>query len=147
MIYKEYVGNLFNYNNYTYVQCISADFKMGAGISLEFNKRFNIKNDLINKYNNALKLWEQQLNKGMCVYCNNVLNLITKKYYYHKPTYNNMYNALVQMKNLILQKNINKIAMPTIGCGLDKLEWNKIKAMLFNIYRDMNIEIIVIKTS
>lgn len=50
MIYKEYTDNLFNYNNCTYVQCISADFKMGAGISLEFNKRFNIKNDLVTKY-------------------------------------------------------------------------------------------------
>ena len=50
MVYKEYIDNLFNYDSCTYVQCISADFKMGAGISLDFDKRFNIKNDLVTKY-------------------------------------------------------------------------------------------------
>lgn len=43
MIYKEYIDNLFNYDNCTYVQCISADFKMGTGISLEFNRKIEYK--------------------------------------------------------------------------------------------------------
>lgn len=32
-----------------------------------------------------------------------------------------------------------------IGCGLDRLNWDKIKSMLFDIYSDIDIEVIVVK--
>ena len=51
MTYKEEVRDLFSVpDDYYFVQCISADFGMGKGIAVEFNKRFDTKNKLI--YNN-----------------------------------------------------------------------------------------------
>ena len=48
MIYKEEVRDLFSVSeDYYLAHCISADFGMGKGIVVEFNKRFDIKNSRI----------------------------------------------------------------------------------------------------
>lgn len=44
MIYKEEVKDLFTVTeDYYLAHCISADFGMGKGIVVEFNKRFDMK--------------------------------------------------------------------------------------------------------
>ena len=35
------------------------------------------------------------------------------------------------------------IAIPKLGCGLDKLEWDKVKKLIENIFSDIDIKIIV----
>ena len=48
MIYKYEECDLFCVpSNYYLVQCISADFAMGAGIAVQFNKHFNVKENEI----------------------------------------------------------------------------------------------------
>jgi hypothetical protein len=50
MFYKEEKRDLFGVSdNYYLVQCISADFAMGAGIAVQFNKHFNVKENLKSK--------------------------------------------------------------------------------------------------
>jgi hypothetical protein len=39
--------------------------------------------------------------------------------------------------------DITKLAMPLIGCGLDKLEWANVKDIIEDVFNDMNIEILV----
>ena len=45
----------------------------------------------------------------------------------------------------LYQKDIacNQIAMPLIGCGIDGLEWTKIRELIHKTFDDMNIEIVV----
>ena len=44
MKYKEEVKDLFSVSeDYYFAHCISADFGMGKGIVVEFNKRFDMK--------------------------------------------------------------------------------------------------------
>ena len=51
MIYREEIINLFMVpDDYFLVHCISADFALGRGIAVEFNKRFNIKASLQRQY-------------------------------------------------------------------------------------------------
>lgn len=53
MQYREEVRDLFTVSDdYYLAHCISADFGMGKGIVVEFNKRFNMKNILQRKYPN-----------------------------------------------------------------------------------------------
>lgn len=35
------------------------------------------------------------------------------------------------------------IAMPKIGCGLDKLEWSKVKAIIEEVFAGTDIEILI----
>ena len=69
--------------------------------------------------------------------------MVTKERYWHKPTYASLRATLVDMKMQVLSMQIKKIAMPLIGCGLDKLQWEKVKTLIEEIFSDDDLEIIV----
>ena len=148
MLYKEEVKDLFSLTNenYYFVQCISADFGMGKGIALKFNEYFNTKASLILKYGDYLSIWNNTINQGFCIKEGRTLNLVTKERYWGKPTYETMQNALNKLHDIIIMNDIHKIAMPIIGCGLDRLDWNIVSQMIQNTFIDIqNLEILVCK--
>ena len=126
--------------NTHYVQCISADFGMGKGIAVEFNKRFDMKNKVIEKYGQG-----NYDTVGKCIYVDDipVLNLVTKVRYWNKPSYSTIETALFNLRKTAELNNIHQLAMPRIGCGLDGLEWDKVKNIISDIFNDSNIDIIV----
>jgi predicted nucleotide-binding protein (sugar kinase/HSP70/actin superfamily) len=147
MIYKEEVRDLFSVpEDYYLAHCISADFGMGKGIVAEFNKRFDLKNKLVKKYTNWLRYWDMtEEQQGTCILEGRVFNLITKRNYWNKPTYTTMERALQAMKVLVKNNGVEKIVMPVIGCGLDRLSWHKVSEQIKQIFDDVDIEILVCK--
>ena len=142
MIFKEVNEDLFKSDNtYTLVHCISRDCAMGAGIAVTFNNKFpEMKRQLKNTIReNDLQGYFAILYRGE----RNVINLITKEKYWHKPTYSSLKTSLLNAKQIILRNNIKHIAMPVIGCGLDRLQWSKVSAMIKEIFADTDIEIVV----
>jgi len=137
MIYNEVHKDLFNVDkSYYLAHCIASDFAMGAGIAVQFQKKFSLRNKLI-------QTGSENTFPGSCVLIGRVLNLITKSRSSGKPTYESLKSSLIKMHRLCISFNINKIAMPKIGCGLDRLQWGKVKEMLFEIFDDTDIEILV----
>lgn len=126
------------------VHCVSEDFEMGAGIAKEFKKRFPFfeiqKELIINQYS---------INKNgiFIVKIDNffIVNLVTKEKYWQKPTYKTLEFSLLNLKKEFKAKKIpvNRLLMPKIGCGLDRLNWIKVKELLTKIFEDTNYEIIV----
>lgn len=146
MIYKEEVRDLFSVpEEYYLAHCISADFGMGKGIVVEFNKRFNMKQVLQTKYPDFLNQWSHHNWMYQCILEGRVFNLVTKERYFHKPTYDSMYGALLTMKHIVEQLGITKIAMPIIGCGLDRLNWDIVKYYIRQVFSDTDVEILVCK--
>jgi len=146
MIYTEEQRDLFSVSEeYYFAHCISADFGMGKGIVIEFNKRFNMKQKLRNKYPDYLNEWVNSKYEGDCIMEGRVLNLITKERCFHKPTYQSLRTALAAMKTICQKETITKIAMPVIGCGLDKLSWDKVSEVIKEVFSDSDIEILVCK--
>lgn len=142
MKYLECQMDLFTVGDeYTFAHCISADFGMGKGIAVEFNRRFDMKNKLIRAYPDYLTKWSHCDMIGGCILHENVLNLVTKKRYYSKPTYDSLREALEAAKFECARHGIQKIAMPKIGCGLDRLEWNRVRDIIQAVFRDTDIEI------
>jgi len=91
-------------------------------------------------------------NEGYCLFTSidhfkGVFNLVTKKNYWHKPTYDTLTQSLESRKSLILERadgsETVKLAMPLIGCGLDKLKWNKVKSIICDVFNDINIDITI----
>ena len=146
MIYKEEKRDLFSVpEDYYLAHCISADFGMGKGIVIEFNKRFDMKRKLQSKYPDYINEWHHYHYDGDCLLEGRVLNLVTKERYFHKPTYPSMRLALEEMRSIIQKNNIKKVAMPIIGCGLDKLEWDNVSKMVKGMFENSDIEILVCK--
>lgn len=119
-------------------QCISADCGMGKGIVIEFNNRYNTKQLMLQK-----KREQGDFKIGDCipVYINNeiIYHLITKECYYHKPTLHTMKQSLQSLKTQMLKANIDMIAVPKIGSGLDRLHWNDVKKLIQDVFADTSI--------
>lgn len=147
MIYKEEKRDLFSVDDSYYIAyCISADFALDAGIAKEIDRRFNTREELRKKYPNFYGKWvsvDPFANNGTCLLTGRILNLVTKDRYYEKPTYKNLCYALTTMLSYCRTYNIKKIAMPLIGCGLDRLQWDRVSAMIKEIFADEDIEILV----
>ena len=146
MKYKEIHKNVFTMgDDYHLAHCIASDFGMGAGIAVQFQKKYSLRNKL--KIHS--KDWDTS--PGTCCLIGKVFNLITKSRSYGKPTYASLESSLFNMKSIIDQFNeisfgsdkISKIAMPKIGCGLDRLQWGKVKEMIHIIFGEDDIEIVV----
>ena len=146
MQYREEVRDLFTVSSdYYLAHCISADFGMGKGIVIEFNKRFNMKEKLRSKYPNYLDKFTRHRIGGDCILEDRVLNLVTKERYFEKPSIITMHLALKKMREVCIENNITKIAMPTIGAGLDCLPWLEVSKHIKNVFQDVDIEILVCK--
>lgn len=128
-------GNLFSLNTkkYHFVHCVSLDDNFEMGIAKQFQKHFNIKNRFHNKANRF----------PSCVQTKNVFNLVTKKHYKHKPTYDNLEMALKELRTAICGNGIKELAMPKIGCGLDGLSWSRVKYLIEEIFSRVDVSITV----
>lgn len=131
--------------DYYLCQCISADFGMGKGIAVEFNKRFDMKNKLKKKYGSRISEWDKNpvSAKGECILEGKVFNLITKREYFNKPVYAELTSALIDMRDIAEKEGISKIAMPRIGCGLDRLNWIRVEYLIKKIFEKTDVEILV----
>lgn len=139
MDYKIINGDVFVQKNCYYAHCISRDYALGAGIAVEFNRRYDMRNRLI-----QLGREKPETLKEKCIEIDNVFNLITKSECWDLPTYKSLEEALLEMKNKISEnKNVRKLVMPKIGCGIDRLSWDKVEPMIQRIFSDLDIEIVV----
>ena len=76
-----------------------------------------------------------------CIKIDNVYNLVTKKFCWNKPTLGTLTESLKKMKEDIVKNNVKYLAMPKIGCGLDRLSWGNVSAIIKEIFEDVDIEI------
>lgn len=143
MTFNEEKGDLFAeeiLSNYALCHCISSDFALGAGIAKAF-AQMGVKKQLCEKYP---KQWQ---GRGYCLMTetNGVVvgNLVTKERYFHKPTLETLRQSLEDLHTQALDKKLTKIAMPKIGCGLDKLDWADVQKVIKDVFNDTEIGILV----
>lgn len=137
MIFREIQADLFQMDeSYDLAHCISADAKMGAGIAVQFRQRFGL--DALQEQARS-----QPLEIGACYRAGRTLNLVTKVKYWHKPTYETLTASLASMKSVCEAEGLTRLAMPQIGCGLDRLKWDKVKQIIQEVFEETDIEIVV----
>lgn len=127
--------DLFSMGSTIYLaHCISADYALGKGIAVEFQRRYDLR----------WRLEERGRGKWPdCILIGRVFNLVTKPRYFDKPTYVSLESSLLTMKGIIERAGIKEIAMPKIGCGLDRLAWPRVEALLKKTFADTDAKITV----
>lgn len=155
MVYKEEKRDLFSVgDDYYFAHCISADFTIGDGIAKEFNKRFKLRDELVKGRGNYLENFSRirtypfEPKKignwyGDIILCGRIYNLVTKERHFQKSTYHSIDMALDILSFSCLLKGVKKLAMPKIGCGSDKLKWEKVREIIKKYFNDLDIEILV----
>lgn len=143
MTFSETRGDLFTeeiLENYALCHCISSDFALGAGIAKKFAE-MGVKKQLCAQFP---KQWQ---GRGYCLITETdgvvVGNLVTKERYFHKPTLQTLRQALEDLRKQALESKLQKIAMPKIGCGLDKLQWTDVRGIIQEVFTDTDFDISV----
>lgn len=141
MNYKEVNGDLFTDNKADMlVHCISRDAAMGAGIAKIFRSKYpDMKKHILDikpNIGDAVNYFDRE-NKRY------IANLITKEKFFNKPTYNTFEQAIKSLKQLAIDKGVAHIAMPKIGAGLDRLNWEKNREIIQEVFKNVDIEIVV----
>lgn len=161
-IFREVVGDLFSAPIiYSLAHCVAADMNMGAGIAVKFRDTFK----------QIQKLKDQGAKAGGLAVLKDqsrfIYYLVSKNKTYTQPTYKDLFSSLHMMKThmvtkccfyrIILpflmcvyhcfslqeQNDVTKLAIPRIGCGLDGLEWDKVKDLLHEVFGNESVEIVV----
>ena len=122
---------------YYLAHCISADFSLAAGVAKAFDEVYNMRFKLFRHYDNYV------YRGGDALLINNVFNLVTKAKGFQRPSYEALREALEMMAEQMEFYSIDKLAMPKIGCGLDRLEWGKVYEIICEVFEDMDIEIVI----
>lgn len=122
---------------YYLAHCISADFTLGAGVAKAFDSVYNMRFKLFRAYD------DYEYHGGDALLIDNVFNLVTKDNRYAKPTYESIREALEMMKEYLDFLGANKLAMPKIGSGRDRLEWKQVYDIICEVFEDMDIEIVI----
>ncbi|KAH8302864.1 hypothetical protein KR044_011383 [Drosophila immigrans] len=135
---KEVNGDLFSAGaDYAMCHCVAADLRMGKGIAVKFR----------NKFGQMAALQQQKVQPGGVAILKHqgryIYNLITKQSSWGKPTYQLLHSSLTAMREHMLKHEVHKLALPRIGCGLDGLNWPKVKDMLCEIFEADAVELVV----
>jgi O-acetyl-ADP-ribose deacetylase (regulator of RNase III) len=134
-IYTEEHVDIFTLDDseYHFAHCIASDLGMGAGIAVPFRKKYGLRG--------RIQKVDEPLKHPTCILTPPVFNLITKRVSSGKPTYDSMRISLIKMKEHIVENDIKKVAMPKIGCGLDRLQWGAVREMIKDIFGDLDIKV------
>lgn len=141
MNYSEITQDLFQLpTHYVLAHCIATDARMGAGIAVEFVKRYKGMRPKLQSM--PIKIGDVILYKKNSS-SHQVLNLITKESSYGKPTRESFNQTILRLKEVAIEENIKHIGMPLIGSGLDRLNWDDSRKWIQEVFQDTDIEIVV----
>ena len=122
---------------YYLAHCITADFSLGAGVAKKMDEVYNMRAKLKELYNYPMDC------VGEVLTVDNVYNLVLKKTADKKAKYKKLRLALDDMKIEMECDLVTKVAMPRIGCGHEGLEWERVKEIIEDVFKDTDVEILV----
>ena len=129
-------GDLFSCpSTHSMAHCISADCRMGKGIALMFK----------NKFGGILEIRAQHCRPGDVAVLRRgerfIYALVTKQKYSDKPTYDTLRRSLHVLKEHCAAHDVRHLVMPRIGCGLDRLSWDRVLAIIRSEFKDTAVKI------
>lgn len=106
-----------------------------------FRRKFNGLGKLLsqNQRSGGLAILENETNNGKRY----IYYLVTKTISSFKPTYEDFWFSLKKLRDHIRKNEVKKLAIPKLGCGLDRLDWDIVKSMIQFIFKDVDVEIVV----
>lgn len=139
MTIREENKNLFDVpQGYYLAHCITADFSLGAGVARKIDSIFNMKEKLYKFFTPDAKYY-----LGDALLVDNVFNLVTKMSPIKKAKYKKLHAALIDMRDQMQDNMITKVAIPRLGCDHEGMNWEKVREIIEEVFRDTNVEILV----
>lgn len=137
-VITECEGDLFNAPaSMPLAHCVAADLGMQKGIALDFKRKYgHIK--YLHSQNKQVGDVATLHTKGRLIFY-----LITKKYSYSKPMVRDLKSALQEMRFFCEYYRIKSVGMPRLGCGLDRMYWPLVRALIEDVFKFSGTRIFV----
>ena len=143
--------NIFNIDAEAIINTVNTVGVMGKGIALQFKEKYP---ENFKVYKNACDNKEIYIGKVLTFETQQIynpkyiINFPTKEHWRNPSKMEYIKSGLEDLKKFIIDKNIKSIAIPPLGAGNGKLEWNKVKKIIYNELKDLkNIDIIILEPS
>ena len=136
---EERRGDLFSApDDVSLAHCVAEDLRLGRGIATVFKERFGGVDDM--QRQNVRTGGVAVLRRGRRF----IYALVTKKTSSRCwPTLAALRESLLALKRRLASDGVKSLAMPRIGCGLDKLDWPAVRATLQEVFADTDVTITV----
>jgi O-acetyl-ADP-ribose deacetylase (regulator of RNase III) len=131
------------------VHCISSDCALGDGIARQLDVAYMIKRDLqelppaLLAVGNVIEL-RRVTEEGSMI---SIFNIVTKSSRMERPSYATLDLGLLRLRKLLDEysehggREVSLIAMPRIGCGIDRLDWRKVHPMVVERFHGCKIPV------
>jgi len=133
----ELTGDIFT-STLSKCHAVSADQRQGAGIALQFRQRYGRIGELLQQKKGVGEVAYFKLKEDEFIF-----TLVTKSRFWDKPTYDDLYRCLRELAHICKEQGVCKLAMPRIGCGLDRLSWCIVKKIILDVWDDTPMQIFV----
>lgn len=139
-MHLEYIhDDLLNTTAPVIVHCVSGDLAMGAGVALQLRRKFG-----------RPCVGTTARVGSVIVQCTSdteetqrIMHLVTKEKYYGKPTLESLRAALDALREQCSLLQVKLLAMPKIGCGLDRLQWDDVQRCITECFLGVDIRVLV----
>ena len=137
--------------SYVICHCISTDCAMGAGVVVPIKKKhINVKPACVEYTREMTRQkslgtsFRYEDEKGVCYNMFSKFSVRDNAYNLPNGEYlRNLKSCLHDLRNQMVFRGEEKLAMPKIGSGLDRCNWEDVKEAVKDIFSDTNIEILV----
>mmetsp|Transcript_24111 Transcript_24111/g.28072 ORF Transcript_24111/g.28072 Transcript_24111/m.28072 type:complete len:190 (-) Transcript_24111:134-703(-) len=134
--FREVEGDLMSSAD-SLCHCVSACLRMGKGIAVLFRDQFKRVDELQRQHVDV---------GGVAVLTDRnrfIYYLVTKPRFHDKPTYASLAASLTAMFSHMKQHGVTRVAMPQIGCGLDRLDWVIVRDMIRSLAQENQVIVTV----
>ena len=113
--------------------CVSPDFALGkrlaSALAFSYPELQQMRNMSLNLFPpGSLVIYFDQQHQRF------IYNLVTKRNFFNKPTYETLELSLQALKQHLKLHNIHELAFPKFGCGYDQLHWPTVFSILFKVF-------------
>jgi O-acetyl-ADP-ribose deacetylase (regulator of RNase III) len=117
------------------VNCVGV---MGKGLALQVKL----------KYPNVFRVYKEACNKGLVkvgkmLVVDNIINFPTKQDWRNPSKLEWIESGLKDLRQLIIDRNIQSISIPKLGCGLGGLDWHDVKPLIDKYLSGLNCTILL----
>lgn len=143
-------GDFFDYDADIRINTVNCVGVMGAGVALIFKKKFP---DMFDDYYKACKknevqpghphVWKDVTLLSECT----IINFPTKIHWKNPSQYEYIEKGLIWLRDYLSNITDSTVTLPALGCGHGGLEWEKVKVMITNYLKDLNVTILVFEPS
>lgn len=139
-------GDLLQAETEAIVNTVNCEGYMGKGIAYQFKLEFP---ENYKAYEQACRLKELKPGRVHTFQENGkiIINFPTKDKWRENSKYEYIETGLESLRKEISERNIRSISIPPLGCGNGGLEWSKVKKIIIENLKDLDLHIKIYEPS